>query len=99
MRGLHRLCTGRLFAFTARWVSASPATLEHAFEQRLGGHNVTSASATHSKDAAPLGWEAATMVDLWRLSDATGIPAGAILRALDKLEGADPESVSERVKH
>ena len=53
----------------------------------------------HSKIAAPLDWETATMGDLWRLSDATGVPASAILRALDKLEGADAEGRSEIGKH
>ena len=60
---------------------------------------MTSTSATHSKDATPQPREAATMGDLWRLSDATGIPASAILRALDKLEGADAEGRSEIGKH
>ena len=46
-------------------------------------------------NAAPLDWETATLGDLWRLSDAAGVPAGAILRALDKLEGADSERGGE----
>lgn len=46
------------------------------------------------KIAATLNWETATLGDLWRLSDATGVAAGALLRALDQLEGPDAESCS-----
>ena len=60
---------------------------------------MTSTSATHRKDATPQSREVATVSDLWRLSDATGVPAGAILRALDKLEGADAEGCGEIGKH
>lgn len=42
--------------------------------------------------AAPHGWETAMMSELWRHSDATGVPASTILRALDKFERADAES-------
>ena len=53
----------------------------------------------HNKIAATLNWETATLGDLWRLSDATGVASGAILRALDKLEGPDSEGRSEIGKH
>ena len=58
---------------------------------------MTSTSA--NKAAATQYWETATLEDLWSLSDLTGIPASAILRALDKLEGADAEGRSEIGKH
>lgn len=53
----------------------------------------------HSKIAASLDRETATLGQIWRASDLAGVTACSVLRALDKLEGADPESVSERVKH
>ena len=59
----------------------------------------TAIPPAHNKVAAPHNWETATMGDLWRLSDATGIPAGSILRALDKLEGADSERRREVGEH
>lgn len=46
------------------------------------------------KIATP-GMEVATLGALWRLSDETGVAAGAILRAFDQLEGADAEGGSE----
>lgn len=53
---------------------------------------ITYIPPAHSNIAAPPNWETATMGELWRYSDATGVPAGTILRALDKLEGSDSES-------
>lgn len=47
---------------------------------------------TKHRIAAPLNWETATMGELWRHSDATGVPASTILRTLDKFERADAES-------
>lgn len=38
---------------------------------------------------AALDLRTATLGDIWRHSDATGIPAGAILRALDQDERRD----------
>lgn len=48
-------------------------------------------SALRKKIATP-DLEVATVGDLWRLSDEAGVSAGALLRALDKLKGADAES-------
>ena len=59
----------------------------------------TTIPPAHKKAAAPLDWETATLGDLWRLSDATGVASGAILRALDKLEGPDSEGRSKISKH
>ena len=60
---------------------------------------MTTTPPAHSKIAAPLNWETATLGDLWRLSDATGVAAGAILRSLDQLKGPDPEGRSEIGEH
>ena len=59
----------------------------------------TTVPPAHSEVAASLDWETATLGQIWRASDLAGVTACSVLRALDKLEGADPESVSERVKH
>lgn len=49
----------------------------------------------HSKIAAPLDWETATVQDLWSLSDAGGVSAGAIFRALDQCVRSDAEGVGD----
>lgn len=41
----------------------------------------------HSKAAAPLDWETATLDDAWAVSDVTGIPACTILRAPHEVIG------------
>lgn len=48
---------------------------------------MTSSSANES--ATPHGWEVATVADLWRLSDATGIPASAVLATVEKFGGGE----------
>ncbi len=50
---------------------------------------MTSTSATHSKNATPQWREVATVSDLWRLSDATGAPASAILATVEKFSGGE----------
>lgn len=52
-------------------------------------------TSTLRKKIATPSVEVATVGDLWRLSDETGVSAGALLRALDQLEGADAERCSE----
>ena len=49
----------------------------------------------HSKIAAPSKWGAATVQDLWSLSDAGGVSAGAIFCALDQCVRGDAESVGD----
>ena len=56
---------------------------------------MTSTSATHSKDATPSKWGTATVQDLWSLSDAGGVSAGAIFCALDQCVRGDAESVGD----
>ena len=80
--------------------SPPPATVFEQVFERARRHPVTThIPPAHSKIAATLGWETATMQEVWELSDRAGIPAGAILRALDKLEGADPERRCEVGEH
>lgn len=50
---------------------------------------------TH-KVAAPHAWEAATVQELWVLSDRLGVPACAIFAAPQKLVRGDAENVSDR---
>ena len=76
-------------------LSLAPATLEHAFELRLGGPRVTSTIATHSKDATPQWWEAATLEDLLEASAACGVQAGALYRAINHLARVHAERVGE----
>lgn len=56
----------------------------------------TTIPPAHRKIAAPLDWETATLEDLLDLSDATGLPACALLRAMQKVPGSDPQHISER---
>src|SRR5690606_12188122 len=95
VRCLHRLCTGRLFCVHRPVGVGLPHYTRTRVRTTARRPRVTSTSATHRKDATPQSREVATVSDLWRLSDATGIPASAILRALDKLEGADAEGCGE----
>lgn len=46
----------------------------------------------YSKIATPV-VEVATVDDAWRLSDATGIPACTVLRALNQVFGGDSQLV------
>lgn len=56
---------------------------------------MTSASATHSKDAAPHYREAATLEDLLDASAASGVQAGALYRAIDHLARIHAERISD----
>lgn len=55
----------------------------------------TTIPPAHSKIAASLGWETATVGDLWERSDLSGIPACAILRAVQHLEGRHAEHICD----
>ena len=50
---------------------------------------------TQQTAATPSKWGAATVQDLWSLSDAGGVSAGAIFCALDQCVRSDAESVSD----
>lgn len=52
----------------------------------------TTIPPAHSKIAATLDWETATVEDVWSLELATGIPADAILSTLHDLFLRDAES-------
>lgn len=56
---------------------------------------MTSTSATHSKDATPQWWEAATLEDLLDASAASGVQAGALYRAINHLARIHAERVSD----
>lgn len=56
---------------------------------------MTSTIATHSKDAAPQWWEAATLEDLLEASAACGVQAGALYRAINHLTRVHAERVGE----
>ena len=55
----------------------------------------TTIPTTHKKAAAPSKWGTATVQDLWSLSDAGGVSAGAIFCALDQCVRGDTESVRD----
>lgn len=50
---------------------------------------------TQQAAAAPSKWGTTTVQDLWSLSDAGGVSAGAIFCALDQCVRSDAESVSD----
>ena len=50
---------------------------------------------TQQTVAAPSKWGATTVQDLWSLSDAGGVSAGAIFCALDQCVRGDAESVGD----
>ena len=56
---------------------------------------MTSTIATHSKDATPQWWEAATLEDLLEASAACGVQAGALYRAINHLTRILAERVGE----
>lgn len=51
--------------------------------------------STQQTVAAPSKWGTATVQDLWSLSDAGGVSAGAIFCALDQCVRSDAESVRD----
>lgn len=50
---------------------------------------------TQQSAATPSKWGTATVQDLWSLSDAGGVSAGAIFCALDQCVRGDAESVGD----
>lgn len=55
---------------------------------------ITAPPALMQSDASHPGG-VVTMGDVWRLSDEAGVPACAVLRALDQLEGVDAQHVGD----
>lgn len=49
----------------------------------------------HNTAPATQRWAVGTVQDLWSLSDARGVPACTIFRALDEYVGEDSESVGD----
>ena len=79
-----------------RRLSAPAATLfEQVFERARRRPVTTRIPPAHSKIAAPRAWGAATVQEVWDLSDRAGIPPCTLLGIVQQLVFGDAEHVCD----